>query len=53
MICMIAKRAAHFELQLIGTARKREGARVAWDTAYCRILYKEHVLRTREQEDNT
>ena len=37
----------------IGTARKLQGARVAWDAAYCRILCREHVLRTREHEDNT
>ena len=40
-------------LRSLGTARKREGARVAWDAAYCRMLCKEHVLRTGEQEDNT
>ena len=40
MICMISRRASHFDLQVRETAGKREGARVAWDAAYCRILSK-------------
>ena len=54
MIRMISRRASHFELQLKGRQEAtRGGARAAWDAAYCRILCKEHVLRTTEQEDNT
>ena len=43
----------HTSNSSLGTARKRKGARVAWDAVYCRIICIEHVLRTMEQEDNT
>ena len=53
MLCKTSRRASHFELQFRDRQEARRGTCGVGYGLLCRILCKEHVLRTREQEDNT